>query len=466
MNQYHRVCPSNVVRWEYEPQRDLLTLVSNATHSAYRYMYDAAGQRVSKNDERYGYNARGELILATNIVDGTVFMYAYDAIGNRLSSCEFGTNAVYTANNLNQYTEIVRGGVAEHPQFDADGNQTDITTGTGRWLVEYNGENRPVRWTRPADGKTMEMSYDRMGRRVKSGEETFVYDGYLNIGTTIWDPTEPVATRPLVWLGEDAPAYYFHDGNKNVMSSVGSILRYCSYAPFGTAMNGMLEDVNPWGFSSEFTDSILDMVYYNYRNYNVHEGRWTGRDLVYELGGVNLYSFCFNGFKEMDILGLTCMPGTYNVLSIVIDSKPSANGIVYNPGFFAIGDDLMSSLSAFDNFYSGTSLMTGRALERLISFLDSAVGNTIPSDDGAVARIKQLYERLKNGLVDVYGIMEYEICICKDGKSQFVKADKPITEEEVQLDSSDARSLREAYHKVLGRMSLQLRNIVRQGGNR
>ena len=31
-----------------------------------------------------------------------------------------------------------------------------------------------------------------------------------------WDPTEPVATRPLVWNRDTSVAYYTHDGNKNV----------------------------------------------------------------------------------------------------------------------------------------------------------------------------------------------------------------------------------------------------------
>lgn len=117
---------------------------------------------------------RVSTILATNVVDGTVFAYAYDDIGNRLWSREFGTNTIYAANGLNQYTEIVRGGVAERPAFDADGNQTDIVTGTGRWHVKYNGENRPVRWTRPADGTTLVMAYDSRGRRVRSNTDTLV----------------------------------------------------------------------------------------------------------------------------------------------------------------------------------------------------------------------------------------------------------------------------------------------------
>ena len=300
----------DVVRWEYEPKRDLLTLVSNATHSTYRYTYDAAGRRISKNDEQYGYNVRNELILATNIVTGSEFAYCYDDIGNRIWSREFGTNTTYTANNLNQYTEIVCGGVVEHPAFDVDGNQTDITTGTGRWLVEYNGENRPVLWTclqsynqAITNNQAIPMSYDRMGRRVRSGSGTFVYDGYLNVGSTIWDPTEPVATRPLVWLANDTQSYYFHDGNKNVTDFIGKVSINYDYAPFGEQVNRLIADVNHWGFSSEWVDFQQKLIYYNYRHYNVMCGRWGSRDFFVRFG--NLYVFQKNHCADgVDKLGL------------------------------------------------------------------------------------------------------------------------------------------------------------------
>ncbi|MBQ3341851.1 MAG: hypothetical protein IJG84_08140 [Kiritimatiellae bacterium] len=57
--------------------------------------------------------------------------------------------------------------------YDADGNQTLVTTGTGAWQVEYNGENRPVKWTRvPPDSSTpnsttptlVSMTFDHQGR--------------------------------------------------------------------------------------------------------------------------------------------------------------------------------------------------------------------------------------------------------------------------------------------------------------
>ena len=65
--------------------------------------------------------------------------------------------------------------------------------------------------------------------------QRFVYDKYLCIqrlnGTNNavtdlfeWDPTEPVATRPLYWQPRTAEGncslFYTHDGNKNVSEAV------------------------------------------------------------------------------------------------------------------------------------------------------------------------------------------------------------------------------------------------------
>ena len=275
-----------LVTWEYEPQRDLTAFVSNDVYSAYRYTYDVAGKRVSKNDERYFYNARGELTLATNVITGAEFAYRYDDIGNRLWSREFGTNCAYAANELNQYTNVVRGGVSERTAFDLDGNQTNVVTATGEWAVEYNGENRPVRWTRASDVATVLMAYDRMGRRVMKNDEAFVYDGYLNVGKTIWDPTEPVATRPLVWLDEGKVSYCFHDGNKNVVGGLSNLVRNerlttLDYTPFGALLTA--RETAPWQFSSECLDFELGLSYFNHRHYDCINGRWIARDPIEEI---------------------------------------------------------------------------------------------------------------------------------------------------------------------------------------
>ena len=278
-----------VVTWSYEPHRDLLTAVTNATYSTYVYTNDLLGRRTSKNDEQYGYNVRDELIFADNV------SYAYDDIIDDFA-----------------------------PQYDADGNQTFIKTDTGTWSVLYNAENRPIRWTQ---GDTViTMAFDRMGRRVemrtvKDGAETFqhfVYDNYLCIQqlrgaentlfhSYVWDPTEPIATRPLIFIpsvGETT--YYFHDGNKNVsdlVSLAGDVVVHYAYTPFGTPIASAPSE-NPLAFSSEYYDFALGYVYYNYRHYDPVIGRWLQRDPLAEMGGINLFSFLPNApLASIDVLG-------------------------------------------------------------------------------------------------------------------------------------------------------------------
>jgi RHS repeat-associated protein len=162
------------------------------------------------------------------------------------------------------------------------------------------------------------MSYDRMGRRVTKNDQRFIYDGYLQIAnselqtlntklqTFIWDPTEHVATRPLVWLRGTSAAYYTLDGNKNVSEVVtvdGTLAAHYEYAPFGAviAQYGASAVANPWRFSSEYAEDDTATVYYNYRHYEPMTGRWMSWDPV---GIIKLYQFASNKYSEFDWLGL------------------------------------------------------------------------------------------------------------------------------------------------------------------
>ena len=153
--------------WAYDANNQLLQ-VRNATLtnviSQYDYTYDVAGRRIgvsksgsafAQNDSiEYAYNEKSELTNAVAAVNSNYrYAYDFDDFGNRISSLDLGTNCTYTANNLNQYTQISNlcdsASLREEfiPQFDNDGNQTLIQTATGIWSVTYNGENRPILWT-------------------------------------------------------------------------------------------------------------------------------------------------------------------------------------------------------------------------------------------------------------------------------------------------------------------------------
>ena len=305
--------------WTYGNRGELLE-VNNAsptgTISRYAYTYDAAGRRVAcaksgtafeqSDSVNYGYNARSELTSATAAVDSDYrYGYNFDDIGNRRSSLERRVqSAEYEANSLNQYTAIDD----FTPQYDADGNQTLVKTATGIWQITYNGENRPVRWEN--GDSVITMSFDRMGRRVTKNDQRFVYNGADNNGNTYaWDPFEMVSTRPLVWCRDSDVFRYFYDGNKNVSEIVatsGNIEAHYEYVPFGEILvgDGVCAIANPWRFSGEYADNETDLVYYNFRFYDAHAGRWMSREEE-SIDTLNTYLFLNNqAGLSADRLGL------------------------------------------------------------------------------------------------------------------------------------------------------------------
>ncbi|MGN0834757.1 MAG: RHS repeat-associated core domain-containing protein [Candidatus Spyradosoma sp.] len=125
------------------------------------------------------------------------------------------------------------------------------------------------------------------------------------------------ATRPLAInvLGDNL---YFPtvDLTKNVCELVdfyGDIAATYDYAPFGAVAagtpSGAAVPANPFQWSSEFYDSELGLVYYNYRHYSPSLGRFLSRDPIEEQGGLNLYVFVGNNFSNGDYLGTISITG-------------------------------------------------------------------------------------------------------------------------------------------------------------
>ena len=303
----------------FESQRDLLigmayhrgtTLVAQRT-----YTYDTLGRPLSRSTARngqtvndsFGYNNRSELTTAT--VNGGAYAYDYDNIGNRKTAQEATEEVTgYTANELNQYTALAVDGVTDfQPEYDADGNQTRVKTSTGIWAITYDTENRPTDFTSMAADNTIttvHCEYDSMGRRaikrvMVNGNVTlhqrYIYRGYLQIACIdltrshhpalwyiTWDPTQNIATRPLA-IQKDGTWYTCGwDLTKNICEvyrNNGTLGSSYTYTPYGqVSAEGATEQPIQW--SSEFNDTELGLIYYNYRHYNPVDGRWIGRDSI------------------------------------------------------------------------------------------------------------------------------------------------------------------------------------------
>ena len=333
----HRLTKPNgmTLTQSYESQRDLLTGMAyhrGTTLVAQReYTYDTLGRPTVRNTSRqgtvkndsFGYNNRSELTTAT--VNGNNYAYDYDNIGNRTAAVEDSSGVAsrteYTANELNQYTAV--GDFT--PTFDANGNQTLVKTTTGTWSVTYDAENRPVSFSNAETNTLIECSYDHRGRRATKKvtvdgsitlHQRYIYRGYLQIACCdltranhpalwliTWDPTQSIATRPLA-IQKDGTWYtYGWDLTKNICELYGSngyIRTAYTYSPYGSVTeSGNTRQPIQW--SSEYNDTELGLVYYNYRHYNPLDGRWLGRDILHP----KQYIYSFNSPHEIiDYLGL------------------------------------------------------------------------------------------------------------------------------------------------------------------
>jgi len=232
------------------------------------------GTEPARSDS-FSYNGRNELTAAT--LGAAPYGYSYDNIGNRKTAREPAEELAYAANGLNQYTDIEESGEAPFvPTYDASGNQTLIKTSTGIWTAVYNAANRAVSFTSRNGNTIIECGYDYQGRRYMkkvtqngtvASHERYLYRGYLQIAaqdmldnrnvlrTLLWDPLEPVATRPLA-LVQGASLYcYGVDFNKNVsevFDAQGTIAAAYDYSPYGavTGTGRCTTKNSPWSITT------------------------------------------------------------------------------------------------------------------------------------------------------------------------------------------------------------------------
>jgi RHS repeat-associated protein len=222
--------------------------------------------------------------------------------------------------------------------YDLNGNLR--TNGTR--LLDYDDENQLIRVTEPGAWLS-EFVYDgKMRRRLRreyvwqsaiwnlQSEIQYVYDGNLVIQERHYTPhlstNHPQQTitytrgndlsgslegaggiggllartaSEISNLQSPSHAYYHADGNGNVTAMIATnqavVARYL-YDPYGNplAATGPLAEANLYRFSCKEWHPLSGLVYYGYRFYDPLLQRWLSRDLIGELGGLNLFAFAQN----------------------------------------------------------------------------------------------------------------------------------------------------------------------------
>ena len=159
-----------------------------------------------------------------------------------------------------------------------------------QWVEYNNGTKRTLYNSLPMSDITAEaVSMD-----------AFVLSQTDNAGVITTSPSPLAIQKDGTWYT------YGWDLTKNICELYGSngyIRTAYTYSPYGSVTeSGNTRQPIQW--SSEFHDTELGLIYYNYRHYNPLDGRWLGRDMLYEKATYNLVKYVINSpIVDIDKLG-------------------------------------------------------------------------------------------------------------------------------------------------------------------
>ena len=237
--------------------------------------------------------------------------------------------------------------------YDADGN----ILSDGRWNYFWDGENRLKAietfgnqsgnstsvWNSGVPRVHLDFRYDYQGRRISkavstwsgssfvpSSETRFVYENWNLVTDYSVSGSALTLAHGYLWgidlsgkrhgaggvggllamTASGSVEFPVYDANGNTQGltdkATGQLTASYEYSPFGETFRstGTYASVNPFQFSSKYTDSETRLIYYGHRYYNPTLGRFLGRDGIGEKGGLHLYAFGENdGINKWDSLG-------------------------------------------------------------------------------------------------------------------------------------------------------------------
>jgi len=341
------------VRYAYDTNNQLVEIISRGCSQ--KYSYDLLGNMVSSSGISHlhgyqGYNQRGHRdtenlvfnadnsLLNVSYGRNAVTNFDYDANGNMISKTEDyshghhgrgGDNTVkYSYDYENRMIRIAyqNGRITEYV-YDGDGKRVRKIENGKVTKYLYDGMNVIIE--RDSKDKTL-VSYIRglsygggIGGIISKNKYSGKIHGQDARATVSW------ASRP--WNLKLISTWYYHyDGNGNVTlltDSSGIPAQKYSYDSWGnlTSESGYVE--NHYRFQTKEYDERSGLYYFGARYYNPEFRRWTQKDPLGMIDGLNMYLYCQNNpMNLIDPYGL-CKKNIPGYGSLPKDMK-TVNGMI------------------------------------------------------------------------------------------------------------------------------------------
>jgi len=311
-----------IVHYEYD-KADRLTKVTDWLNNVTSYEYDSAGNLIRT------INADGSIILheydnanrlksildyGSNATVNAIFRYTLNSLGNRtaisfyqpLNVIPSTQNTNYTYNTDNR---LLTAGAAT---FNYDNNGNLMTKTIGSSVTNYGSDYNDM-LTQVVTGADIDSyRYDGLGNRIakieNSVETRYIIDARASLNKILaeTDTSGSITVYYVYGLGLiskitlSGQAYYYHyDGIGSTIAltgSSGNIVNKYSYDAFGKVTSQAENVPNPFKYVGRFgvMDEKNGLLYMKARYYDPEVGRFTNKDPIGLLGGLNMYSYVEN----------------------------------------------------------------------------------------------------------------------------------------------------------------------------
>ena len=275
------------------------------------YTYDGNGNRIHKKgrqclpdgtereiDISYGYNLRNQLAEETR--NGAATKYSYDAAGNRLSKEDAKGRTNYHYNEKNQLVSLEENGTKKQFTYSRQGSilTEEGAEGTRRYV--YNSRNQQIRveWKRGIQ----ENRYDAEGLRYETEENGQRFRFVYHNGELLYEGGDREETSYHTGAGiegfkRNGERFYYHQDEQLsealITDTGGRIQNHYQYDAFGAELNAMERIPNRIRYTGQQYDQATEQYYLRARYYNPILGRFLQED-EYLGDGLNLYAYCEN----------------------------------------------------------------------------------------------------------------------------------------------------------------------------
>ena len=209
--------------------------------------------------------------------DNFYYFYTYDAVGNRVVENDSGENHYYTYDAANRLVEV------DEESYTWDDNGNLLNDGVNTY--SYDHANR---LTAVSDQEsTFSFAYNGLGDRLQQTVDSVMTNYTLDIegGLTqvLADGTNTYfygASRSSQQSGASAE-YFLGDALGSVRQmtdTAGEITLARAYEPFGEVMNAAGSGASAYGFTGEWVDNYIELLYLRSRYYSLETGRFLTKD--------------------------------------------------------------------------------------------------------------------------------------------------------------------------------------------